>query len=184
MRPADADGCDGTECDGTVSAERDGESMAARAAAAAALAGFAVRSRFALRRALADIAAERLDALADGSGRPSFLPAEADDLIGTDPGAGSELLVYARPVAAPAATPYRLHAALAAGLAAPDCVARAYEAILGRPADAGGAAAYAQALAEGRLDRLALLRALAASEEGRGRGLAYRFAAMPTGRPA
>ncbi|WP_204279997.1 hypothetical protein, partial [Raoultella ornithinolytica] len=49
---------------------------------------------------------------------PSFLPAEADDLIGTDPGAGSELLVYARPVAAPAATPYRLHAALAAGLAA------------------------------------------------------------------
>ena len=50
--------------------------------------------------ALDEAVKARLDALADGSGRPSFLPAEADDLIGTDPGAGSELLVYARPVAA------------------------------------------------------------------------------------
>lgn len=143
---------------------------------------FVAAARWELREVVAGLLASRLDGDAAGAAHPPFLDAAARS-VEPDPARPCELLVYARPAGAVKAQ-YRLRAVLPAELAPEDVVGRAYEAILGRPADAAGASGYVEAVSTGRLPRHRLLAALSASGEGRARGLDIVVVPSAAGRDA
>ncbi|WP_430912035.1 DUF4214 domain-containing protein [Methylobacterium sp. sgz302541] len=150
----------------------------------AAFAPFVAKARWDLREAVAGLLAARLDAGPAGAARPPFLDAaslaKAQRAV-PDPARPSELRAYARPSSAPARAQYRLRTVLGPDLAPAAFVGRAYEAVLGRAADAEGAAGYVEAVGAGRLSRRGLLEALARSDEGKARGLDFVFLAAAAG---
>lgn len=148
---------------------------------------FVAVARRDLRETVAGLLAARRDAIPTGAFRPPFLAAEAVAAARRDrpdPAAPSELRAYARPAGAPARAQYRLHAVLAGDLAPEALVGAAYEAVLGRPADAAGAAGYVAATRSGSLDPRGLLASLAGSQEARARGLDFVFVLAQAGTAA
>lgn len=140
-------------------------------------ADFVAQARRDLGEALIEQATIRLEAALAGPSRPPFLAADAVEAVLRSPPQGGpvELRAYGRPASAPPEAQYRLRAVAAAGLPPEDLVALGYETVLGRAPDAAGAAGYLAAIRAGRLDAHGLLRALAASDEARARGLAFVF---------